>query len=119
MRLAELFKFNDLKLAQELHCPVQERGNPMLKVQRTAIGKVVFAVSGRLEADSLRELDALLALETSTRGLILELRDLVLVDRDAVGFLRACAEKGIELRNCPQYVRIWLASDEGGETGGT
>jgi hypothetical protein len=83
----------------------------MLKVQRTANGKVVFAVSGQLEADSLRELAALLALESSTRGVILELKDLVLVDRDAVGFLRSCAEKGIELRNCPQYVRIWLASD--------
>ena len=91
----------------------------MLKVQRTANGKVVFAVSGRLEADSLCELAALLALESATRRVILELKDLVLVDRDAVGFLRACAEKGIELRNCPQYVRIWLASDEGGETGGT
>ncbi len=86
----------------------------MLKVQRTANGKVVFAVSGRLEADSLRELAALLALESSTRGIVLELKDLVLVDRDAVGFLRACAEQGIELRNCPEYVRIWLASDEGG-----
>jgi hypothetical protein len=86
----------------------------MLKVQRTAKGKVVFAVSGRLEADSLRELAALLALEASTRAVMLELKDLVLVDRDAVSFLRACAEKGIELHNCPQYVRIWLASDEGG-----
>jgi hypothetical protein len=103
-----------LKLAQELHRPVQERGHPMLKVQRTANGKVVFAVSGRLEADSLSALAALLALEPLTRGVILELKDLVLVDRDAIGFLRACAEKGIELRNCPQYVRIWLASDEGG-----
>ena len=86
----------------------------MLKVQRTANGKVVFAVSGQLESDSLHELAASLALESSMRGVILELKDLVLVDRDAVDFLRACAEKGIELRNCPQYVRIWLASDKGG-----
>ena len=91
----------------------------MLKVQRTANGKVVFTVSGRLGVDSLHELAALLALESSTRAVILELKDLVLVDRDAVGFLRACAEKGVELRNCPQYVRIWLTSDEGGEKGGT
>ena len=83
----------------------------MLKVQRTANGDVVFAVSGRLAADSLCELSTLLALESSTRALILELKDLVLVDRDAVGFLRACTENGIELRNCPQYIRIWMASD--------
>jgi hypothetical protein len=83
----------------------------MLKIQRTANGYVVFAVSGRLEADSLRELSALLALESSARAVTLELRDLVLVDRDAVGFLRACTQKGIKLRNCPQYIRTWMAND--------
>ena len=88
----------------------------MLKVQRTANGEVVFAVSGRLEAESLSELSTLLELESSRRAVALELKDLVLVDRDAVGFLRGCAEKGIELRNCPQYIRIWMAN---AETGGT
>jgi hypothetical protein len=83
----------------------------MLKIQRTTNGYVVFAVSGRLEAESLRELSALLAQESPVRAVTLELTDLVLVDRDAVGFLRACAEKGIELRNCPQYIRTWMASD--------
>ena len=83
----------------------------MLKIQRTANGYVVFAVSGRLEADSLHELSVLVALESSARAVTLELKDLVLVDRDAVGFLRACAERGIELRHCPQYIRIWMASD--------
>jgi len=82
----------------------------MLKIQRTTNGYVVFAVSGRLETDSLRELSAVLALESSARAVTLELQDLVLVDRDAVGFLRACAEKGIELRNCPQYIRTWMGA---------
>jgi hypothetical protein len=83
----------------------------MLKIQRTANGDVVFAVSGQLAAESLCELSTLLAQESSKRALTLELKDLVLVDRDAVGFLRACAEKGIELRNCPHYIRIWMTSD--------
>jgi hypothetical protein len=71
----------------------------MFKVRRTANGDVVFAVSGRLEPDSLSELSALLAQEAAGRPVALDLQDLVLVDRDVVGFLRACAEKGIELRN--------------------
>jgi hypothetical protein len=83
----------------------------MLKIERTVNGEIVFAVSGRLEVAGLRELSDLLALEPSTRAVILELRDLALVDRDAVGFLRTCEEKGIELRNCPQYIRTWIASD--------
>jgi hypothetical protein len=83
----------------------------MLKIQRTANGYVVFAVSGRLEAHSLGELSALLAQEPPARAVTLELKELVLVDRKAVGFLRACAERGIELRNCPQYIRTWMAND--------
>jgi hypothetical protein len=81
----------------------------MLKIQRTANGEVVFCVSGRLQADSLGELSNLLASERSGRALALELKDLVLVDRDAVEFLRDCAGKGIALRNCPPYVQAWMA----------
>jgi anti-anti-sigma regulatory factor len=82
---------------------------PMLKIQRTTNGHVIFAVSGRLDADSVRELSAMLAQESTTRTLTLDLKDLVLIDRDTVGFLRACAAKGIELRNCPQYIQPWMA----------
>jgi anti-anti-sigma regulatory factor len=82
----------------------------MLKIERTVNGEVVFAVSGRLGIETLRELSSLLALETSTRAVILELSDLAVVDRDAVGFLRVCEQEGIELRNCPQYIRTWIAS---------
>jgi hypothetical protein len=83
----------------------------MLKIMRTANGYVVFAISGRLDAESLLELSALISVEAPARAVTLELKDLVLVDRDAVGFLRACAQRGIELRNCPQYIRTWMASD--------
>jgi hypothetical protein len=86
----------------------------MLKIQRTANGDVIFALSGRLASDTLCELSALLARESSARAVTLELRDLLLVDRDAVVFLRTCADKGIELRNCPQYIRTWIESDGGG-----
>jgi hypothetical protein len=68
-------------------------------------------VSGRLEADSLRELSALLAQEPSGRPVTLELQNLVLVGPDAVDFLRACEAQGILLRNCPAYIRAWMASD--------
>jgi hypothetical protein len=86
----------------------------MLKIQRTANGYVVFAVSGRLEIESLRELSELLARESTARAVTLDLEDLVLVDRDAVRFLRACADHGIELRNCPQYIQTWMACDREG-----
>jgi hypothetical protein len=100
-----------LKLARELQHLVQKGQRSMLKVQRTANGEVVLAVSGRLDADGSRELSALLALEYSGRPVTLELQDLLLVDRDAVEFLRACEGKGIVLRHCPKYIRIWMAID--------
>ena len=81
----------------------------MLKIQRTANGDVVFALSGRLDADRLYELSSLLALESSTQAVTLELKDLLLVDREAVCFLRECTAKGIGLRNCPHYIRTWMA----------
>ena len=83
----------------------------MLKIQRSANGEVVFTVSGRLEADNVTELSALLAAESADRGLVLDLKDLVLVDRDIVRFLRACEGNGIALRNCPPYIREWIARE--------
>ena len=83
----------------------------MLKVQRTADRDVVFTVSGRLGAENVGELSALLAEEPAGRGLVLDLRDLILVDRDAVHFLRTCEDDSIVLRNCPAYIRAWIARD--------
>ena len=83
----------------------------MLKVQRKANGDVVFSVSGRLNADNVGELSALVAAEPAGRPLVLDLKDLVLVDRDAVRFLRVCVGNGIVLRNCPPYIRAWMARE--------
>jgi anti-anti-sigma regulatory factor len=83
----------------------------MLKIQRTANGDVVFTVSGRLEADNVSELSALLAAEERGRTRVLDLKDLVAVDGDAVRFLRMCEADSIVLRNCPSYIRAWMARE--------
>jgi predicted metal-binding protein len=83
----------------------------MLKIQRLANGDVVFTVSGRLAADNVSELSTLLAAEPMDRPRVLDLKDVVLVDRDTVRFLRACEGSGIALRNCPPYIRAWIARE--------
>ena len=83
----------------------------MLKIQRKANGHVVFTVSGRLESHNIGELSALLAAEQCGRTCVLDLKDLVLVDSDAVRFLRTCEADSIVLRNCPSYIRAWMARD--------
>ena len=83
----------------------------MLKIRRTEDRDAVFTVSGRLQADNVGELSALLAAEQDGRTRVLDLKDLVLVDSDAVRFLRTCEADSIVLRNCPPYIRAWMARD--------
>jgi anti-anti-sigma regulatory factor len=83
----------------------------MLKIQRKANGDVVLALSGRLEADNASHLSALLAAEPAGRAVVLDLKDVVLVDRDIVRFLQACERDGVVLRNCASYIREWIARE--------
>jgi len=84
----------------------------MLKIQRTANGDVVLTVSGRLGAGNVTDLSELLDAEPTGRAVVLDLKDVVLVDREIVQFLRACERDGIALRNCPPYIRQWIAGEE-------
>ena len=83
----------------------------MLKIQRTTNGDVVFTVSGQLDADNVSELSALLAAEQGGRTRALDLKDVVRVDGDVIRFLRAFVDDGIVLRNCPLYIRAWMARE--------
>ena len=83
----------------------------MLKIQRSANGKVVFALCGRIEGDDVAELQRLLGQEKAERRVVMDLENVTLVDRDAVKFLADCETKGIQLENCPAYVRKWIGSE--------
>jgi len=80
----------------------------MLKIQRSGHGKVVFTLSGRIEADDVAELQRLLDLEVADHLLALDLQDVTLLDRDAVKFLARREADGIQLENCPAYIREWI-----------
>ena len=85
----------------------------MLKIQRSANGKVVFTLSGRIEPEDVTELQRLFELETAPRHLVLDLKDVTLADRDAVRFLMRCEENAIRLENCPPYIREWIEREKG------
>jgi anti-anti-sigma regulatory factor len=80
----------------------------MLKIQRSANGRVLFRLSGRIEAEDVKELRQLLALETNGQQLVLDLRDVTLVNQAAVKFLASCETDSIKLENCPAYIREWV-----------
>jgi anti-anti-sigma regulatory factor len=85
----------------------------MLKIQRSANGRVLFTLSGRIEAEDVKELRQLLALETEGQQLVLDLRDVTLVNQGAVEFLADCEADSIKLENCPAYIREWIERVKG------
>jgi anti-anti-sigma regulatory factor len=80
----------------------------MLKVERSANGEVVFKLSGRIDVENIAELEALISSEANGRRIVLDLKDLTLVNRDAVSFLERCEVESITLKNCPAYIREWI-----------
>ena len=63
----------------------------MLRTRRTGNGRALFTLSGRIETpEDIEQLQQLLAVETSGQQVILDLRDVTLVNQDAVKFLRRC-----------------------------
>jgi len=74
---------------------------------------LVFTVSGRLDVENVGELCHVINEEPAGAAVVLDLTDLVLADRDAVRYLRDYETGGrIVLRNCPAYIRAWMAADE-------
>ena len=51
------------------------------------------------------------------RPIVLDLKDVTLVDREAVKFFVRCEASGITLENCPADVREWIRHevDENGD----
>ena len=84
----------------------------MLRIQRSFDRGVVFSLSGHIETEDVAELQRILGLEAVEHGVALDLRDITIVDRDALQFLARCEADGIKLENLPAYVRAWLATEQ-------
>ena len=67
-----------------------------------------------MSAENVGELKSLLEWETAGPGIALDLKDLILVDRDAIRFLASREADGAILRNCPPYIREWIVREGDG-----
>ena len=70
---------------------------------------VVLFISGRItgeHVDILRDV-----LEQESNGFAIDLKNVLLVDREAVKLLALSEANGTELRNCPPYIREWVARE--------
>jgi hypothetical protein len=63
---------------------------------------------GRIRAEHLDELRRQIAASAPSA---LELKEVTLVDADAVRFLGTCESEGIQLLNCSAYIREWIVRE--------
>lgn len=71
--------------------------------------ETILRVSGRIHAEHVDILKQLAAREEGT--VAIDLGEVGLVDGDSVRLLAAIESNGIELRNCPAYIREWVARE--------
>jgi hypothetical protein len=71
---------------------------------------VILRISGRITGDEVNVLRSLL--EEEETAAVIDLKDIVLVDREVVKLLALCESNGNELRNCPLYIREWITREK-------
>jgi anti-anti-sigma regulatory factor len=83
-----------------------------LKIQISTNGETVaFTLIGRINAEEVPELQRLFNAEGQNNHIVLDLKDVKLVDLDAVRFLARCEGNGAQLENCPPYIREWIEKE--------
>jgi anti-anti-sigma regulatory factor len=75
----------------------------------TPDGFIVLRVSGRIDRAHIEALWELTEKEKTTKGLAIDLAEVTVVSLEAVRALTTVEASGIELRNCPAYIREWIS----------
>ena len=75
----------------------------------TAESLVVLFISGRITGEHVDILWGVL--EQESGGFAIDLKNVLLVDREAVKLLALSEANGTELRNCPPYIREWVTRE--------
>ena len=83
-----------------------------LKIQRMVKRHgAIFILCGRIDAKEVPELQRLMAAEEQ-KNVVIDLKEVKLIDREALRFLARCKENGIKVENCPAYIREWILKEE-------
>jgi hypothetical protein len=83
----------------------------MLRIERSQNSATVLKVSGQIGVDDLTELQELISRERSD-WVVLDLRELKLIDADGIQFLIRCEARGIRVENHPAYIREWMSKEK-------
>jgi anti-anti-sigma regulatory factor len=83
-----------------------------LRIQKSIEKKqVIFYLAGRIRADQVAGLRTLLRSEVPGNNLVLDLKEVKLVDRDAIRFLVQSQAEGTSLINCSAFIRQWILQE--------
>ena len=86
----------------------------MLRIEKNSDGCVTrLLLCGRLQSDRIACIRS--AMNDGATRKILDLGDVTLVDIEVVRFLIQCEDEGVELVQCPQYVREWIVRERAEE----
>lgn len=72
----------------------------------------MYSLVGRLEFGHIQELEGVLGPQEEASSVVLDLREVRLVDREAVQSLARWEAKGVQLENCPAYIREWIGKEQ-------
>ena len=72
--------------------------------------RTTIRLIGRIQTEHLSELRA--QLDAISGSIVLDLGDVSLVNLDVVQFLSTCETEGIQLLNCPTYIRRWIDGEK-------
>src|ERR1700682_509332 len=80
----------------------------------SSAGCMILALEGRVGADALPEITRQIKNgKHNRRQVALDLGEVTLLDRAAVRFLAGQLRHGVELMNCPVYLKHWIAREAG------
>ena len=85
-----------------------------LKIESAFDGKTAtLRLCGRIEGDHLDAIQA--EIRRFSPRVVFDLAEATLVDRDVVCFLSSQEVEGVELVDCPRYIREWIARERSQE----
>ena len=72
----------------------------------------MFILSGRIEKAAIAELRRLFGLQTDFRNIVIDLKDVGVVDREVMRFFMSCEADGAKLEHCTPYIREWMEREK-------
>jgi hypothetical protein len=83
------------------------------RIETSARGRLtVLILSGRIEKEAIAELRRLFECQTDRRDIVLDLKDVGVIDRDVMSFFVRCESDGVTLENCTPYIREWMEREK-------